>query len=324
MTLNSQIRMDQILTEFKGFYQLFLDGKVIFPDDYSENDKIEFKSGMDSCARTIQDFYRFLQDNKNLIDEVLDQYISEKLDSLSVYHIRKLKFGKDGKFIYGDKWIPTNVMGWLDEYKIFASNFISQKMSAKKMIDDEVSVLRSKIENYTAAQIFEGNLEAYNIYNTSSKNNFNLAIFFELLFIAVLIGAGIFTYASFEKYQSLETLMNTQSIIFFIVSKIFMTGIVVALCTYFIKRSSQHRKMAQIEQSTALELKAMGPYLKGVSDEKIEEVKLSLISKYFGVTRVENEDFHINEALLNNLKAASEILKASSEAAKSVADVAKK
>ncbi|MDX6038324.1 hypothetical protein, partial [Acinetobacter baumannii] len=78
--------------------------------------------------------------------------------------------------------------------------------------------------------------------------------------------------------------------------------------------------MSQIEKSAALELKAMGPYLKGISDEKIEDIKISLIPSYFGVNHIKEEDFHVNEALINNLKATSEILKTTTEAAKTVSD----
>ncbi|HAV5548548.1 TPA: hypothetical protein JI101_17215 [Acinetobacter baumannii] len=282
---------------------------------------------MEQCKIVFQEFIDFVESKNSEVDEVLSNYIIEKMDNLDDYHIRKLIYTGLPFTVYGDKWAPATIIGWLQEYKVFINNYLSQKESAQILIDTEIQALRGRIENYTAAQIFEGNLEAYNIYNDSAKENFKLATYYESLFIITLFSAGVLSFITFDSFNTFQILKDgpdVKTIVLFLISKIFIAGIVVAICTYLIKRSSQHRKMSQIEKSTALELKAMGPYLKGISDQKIEEIKISLIPSYFGVNHIKEEDFHVNEALINNLKATSEILKTTTEAAKTVSDAFKK
>ncbi|HGP3418625.1 TPA: hypothetical protein ACLHMH_000500 [Acinetobacter baumannii] len=312
---------------FCTFYNFYKDNKINYPANASEKDKDDFKFNMEQCKVVFQDFVDFVESEDSEVDEILSDYIIEKMDNLDTYHTRKLNYAGLPFTVYGDKWAPATIIGWLQEYKIFIKNYLDQKKSAKLLIDTEIQTLRGRIENYTAAQIFEGNLEAYNIYNDSAKENFRLATYYESLFIITLISAGalsLITFNSFNGFQILKDGPDIKTIVLFLISKIFIAGIVVAICTYLIKRSSQHRKMSQIEKSTALELKAIGPYLKGISDQKIEEIKISLIPSYFGVNHIKEEDFHVNEALINNLKATSEILKTTTEAAKTVSDAFKK
>ncbi|MCK0925677.1 hypothetical protein BFR80_016515 [Acinetobacter pittii] len=312
---------------FNLFYNFYKEDKINYPDNVSDKDKDDFKFNMEQCKVVFQDFVDFVESENIEADEILANYIVEKMDNLDIYHTRKLNYAGLPFTVYGDKWAPATIIGWLQEYKIFIKNYLDQKKSAKVLIDTEIQTLRGRIENYTAAQIFEGNLEAYNIYNDSAKENFRLATYYESLFIITLISAGalsLITFNSFNSFQILKDGPDIKTIVLFLISKIFIAGIVVAICTYLIKRSSQHRKMSQIEKSTALELKAIGPYLKGISDQKIEEIKISLIPSYFGVNHIKEEDFHVNEALINNLKATSEILKTTTEAAKTVSDAFKK
>lgn len=312
---------------FDRFYELSRESHIYYPDGLPENEKLEFQLNMAQCKDVFQDFIDFIESENNEVDEILSNYIIEKMNNLDTYHIRKLNYAGLPFTVYGDKWAPATIIGWLQEYKIFIKNYLDQKKSAKLLIDTEIQTLRGRIENYTAAQIFEGNLEAYNIYNDSAKENFRLATYYESLFIITLISAGalsLISFNSFNGFQILKDGPDIKTIVLFLISKIFIAGIVVAICTYLIKRSSQHRKMSQIEKSTALELKAIGPYLKGISDQKIEEIKISLIPSYFGVNHIKEEDFHVNEALINNLKATSEILKTTTEAAKTISDAYKK
>lgn len=312
---------------FDRFYELSRENHIYYPEGLPENEKLEFQLNMAQCKDVFQDFVDFIESGNKEVDEILSNYIIEKMNNLDTYHIRKLSYTGLPSTVYGDKWAPATIIGWLQEYKIFIKNYLAQKESAKALIDTEIKTLRGRIENYTAAQIFEGNLEAYNIYNDSAKENFKLATFYESLFIMTLLSAGMLSFISFNGFDSFQIFKNgpdINTIVLFLISKVFIAGIVVAICTYLIKRSSQHRKMSQIEKSTALELKAMGPYLKGISDQKIEEIKISLIPSYFGVNHIKEEDFHVNEALINNLKATSEILKTTTEAAKTVSDAYKK
>lgn len=312
---------------FNRYYSYYKDNNITYPDNVSEKDKDDFKFNMEQCKDVFLEFINFVGSINGEVDEILSNYIIEKMDNLDTYHIRKLIYTGLPFTVYGDKWAPATIIGWLQEYKIFINNYLSQKESAKILIDAEIQTLRGRIENYTAAQIFEGNLEAYNIYNDSAKENFKLATYYERLFIITLISAGALSFISFDSFNSFQIFKaspDIKTIVLFLISKIFIAGIVVAICTYLIKRSSQHRKMSQIEKSTALELKAMGPYLKGISDQKIEEIKISLIPSYFGVNHIKEEDFHVNEALINNLKATSEVLKTTTEAAKTVSDAFKK
>ncbi|MFW1844351.1 hypothetical protein [Acinetobacter baumannii] len=312
---------------FNRYYAYYKDNNITYPDNVSEKDKDDFKFNMEQCKIVFQEFIDFVESKNSEVDEVLSNYIIEKMDNLDDYHIRKLIYTGLPFTVYGDKWAPATIIGWLQEYKVFINNYLSQKESAQILIDTEIQALRGRIENYTAAQIFEGNLEAYNIYNDSAKENFKLATYYESLFIITLFSAGVLSFITFDSFNSFQILKDgpdVKTIVLFLISKIFIAGIVVAICTYLIKRSSQHRKMSQIEKSTALELKAMGPYLKGISDQKIEEIKISLIPSYFGVNHIKEEDFHVNEALINNLKATSEILKTTTEAAKTVSDAFKK
>lgn len=312
---------------FCTFHKLVKNNNVFYPPNITDKDKLDFHFNMDQCKHVFKEFVDFIESKTNEFDETLSNYVVEKMNNLDVYHIRKLDYSEKPFTVYGDKWAPVTIIGWLQEYKMFIINYLAQKKSAEILIDTEIQSLRGRIENYTAAQIFEGNLEAYNIYNDSAKENFRLATYYESLFIITLISAGalsLITFDSFNSFQILKAGPDIKTIVLFLISKIFIAGIVVAICTYLIKRSSQHRKMSQIEKSTALELKAMGPYLKGISDQKIEEIKISLIPSYFGVNHIKEEDFHVNEALINNLKATSEILKTTTEAAKTVSDAFKK
>ncbi|OCY53100.1 hypothetical protein BFR81_06370 [Acinetobacter pittii] len=279
---------------------------------------------MEQCKDIFQDFIRFIESENVEVDEILANYIIEKMENLDIYHTSQLIYSGFPFSVYGDKWAPTHIFGWLQEYKIFIKNYLAQKESAKILIDAEINTLRGRIENYTAAQIFEGNLEAYTVYSESAKLNSYIALTYEVIFVLALIGTGYFSYITFERFQNVQNSLEINTIAIFLISKIFLAGIVVAICTFLIKRSSQHRKMSQIEKSAALELKAIGPYLKGISDQKIEEIKISLIPSFFGAKHIKEEDFHINEALINNLKATSEILKTTTEAAKTVSDAFKK
>lgn len=315
------------LDYFNQFYKFYKDNQINYPENASEKDKNDFIFNMEQCKVIFQEFVDFIDSEEIEVDENLSNYIIEKMDNLNIYHIRKLSYTGLPYRVYGDKWAPANIIGWLQEYKIFIKNYLDQKESARLLIDTEIQTLRGRIENYTAAQIFEGNLEAYNIYSDSAKENFKLASFYEVLFFMTLFLAGIISFITFDSLNSSQIFKNgpdLKTIVLFLISKFFIAGIVVAICTYLIKRSSQHRKMSQIEKSAALELKAMGPYLKGISDEKIEDIKISLIPSYFGVNHIKEEDFHVNEALINNLKATSEILKTTTEAAKTVSDAYKK
>jgi len=309
---------------FNRFYNLYKDNQINYPDNVSEKDKDDFKFNMEQCKDIFQGFVDFIESKNSEVDEILAKYIIEKMDNLDVYHTRKLNYAGLPFTVYGDKWAPATIIGWLQEYKIFIKNYLAQKESAKTLIDNEIKTLRGRIENYTAAQIFEGNLEAYNIYNDSARDNSLIALIYEVLFLIILIFIGYLSYITFDRFQNIQNSLEINTIVIFLISKIFLAGIVVAICTYLIKRSSQHRKMSQIEKSAALELKAMGPYLKGVSDQKIEEIKISLIPSYFGVKHIKEEDFYVNEALINNLKATSEILKTTTEAVKTVSDAYKK
>lgn len=312
---------------FCTFHKLVKDNHVFYPPNITDKDKLDFHFNMDQCKNIFKEFVDFVESKTDEFDETLSNYVIEKMNNLDTYHIRKLDYAEMPFTVYGDKWAPVTIIGWLQEYKMFIINYLAQRESAQSLIDVEVEKLRGRIENYTAAQIFEGNLEAYNIYNDSAKENYKLASFYEISFLMTLFLAGILSFITFDSFNSSPLLKDgpdIKTIVLFLISKIFIAGIVVAICTYLIKRSSQHRKMSQIEKSAALELKAMGPYLKGISDQKIEEIKISLIPSYFGGNHIKEEDFHVNEALINNLKATSEILKTTTEAAKTVSDAFKK
>lgn len=309
---------------FSKFHKLAKDNHVFYPLNITDKDKLDFHFNMDQCKNIFKEFVDFIESKTDEFDETLSNYVIEKMNNLETYHIRKLDYTEMPFTVYGDKWAPVTIISWLQEYKMFIMNYLAQKESAQSLIDMEVDKLRGKIDNYTAAQIFEGNLEAYNIYSDSAKENFRLASFYEMLFFITLFLAGSLSVITFNSLQTFKESPNINTIVLFLISKIFIAGIVVAICTFLIKRSSQHRKMSQIEKSAALELKAMGPYLKGISDQKIEEIKISLIPSYFGTKHIKEEDFHVNEALINNLKATSEILKTTTEAAKTVSDAYKK
>lgn len=315
---------ERAFLSFEHFYKLYKKNQITYPENYSDKDKDDFNYYMENCLVDFSSFLEYLNDHIDLIDNVLSDSIIAKMEILELHHIRKLNYAGKPFMVYGDKWAPANISGWLSEYKLFIKNYLDQQKSAKLLIDSEVHALRGRIENYTAAQIFEGNLEAYDIYVSSAESNSYKALIYEVLFLIVLCSIGCFSYSTFEKFQNTINSLETSTIVIFLISKFFVACVVIAICTYLIKRSSQHRKMAQIEKTTALELKAMGPYLKGISDDKIEEIKISLVSSYFGVSHIKDEDFHVNEALTNNLKATSEILKATSEAAKAVSETFKK
>lgn len=324
INLKSIDKIEELISDFKVYYKAYKNEKIVFRSSETAEGKNRFRQEMENCFIYFIEFKNYLVEHAELIDDILDKDIFERLNTILIYHLHKLKDEKLDSVV-GDQNLPGNILGWLADCRAFTENYINQQLSAKKLIDAEVNALRGKIENYTAMQIFEGNLEAYNVYNDSAKKNRTIANYFDAFFILILISAASFSYFSFETltFQLYVEKISLIALVLIIFSKLFLASILIAICTFLLKRSSQHRKLAHIESTRALELKAMGPYLKGMSDEKIEEVKLSLITSYFGKTSLENEDFHINEALLNNLKATSDVLKTTAEAAKVVSDVGK-
>lgn len=203
---------------------------------------------------------------------------------------------------------------YISDYRIKFFNSLAE--ARLKDIEHRKYFQEQEIEKLGIAKRYYESKRTEEAYNTSYKYHRNRARFFESGFLLVIF-TGFFIYETINTvfpYNSLEIVKS-------LLPRLFFLSAFILLITFFLRRASHYRKIAQQAHQTSLELEALPLFMKGLREEDRYDIYKDLATKYFGQKVDQTQNDKLADIVQDQAKMSIDIAKATTEMVKSLKDV---